>query len=128
MSNAKREALDQLLGRGPILVYVDPRRDGVSVPASLRANPYLALRFGYRLKPEIWDLVLDDLAISGTLLFGNQAFHCVLPWSAVWGARMDGDSRMTVWPLDIPEEIRPQLLTAATPADPPPVRRHLKSV
>jgi stringent starvation protein B len=113
----KRKTLETLLTRGPVLVHVDARRAECSVPPRFRADPSLVLRFGYTLSPAIVDLAVDDTAISGTLTFGGQPFHCVLPWSAVYAAMVEGEQRGTVWPEDVPEDV----LTGAgeTPAPVP---------
>lgn len=101
----KRRTVEQLLERGPILVHVDARRAEVSVPARFRADPGLVLRFGYTLTPAIADLTVDDEAIGGTLTFAGQPFRCVLPWTAVYAASVEGEQRGTVWPEDVPEDM-----------------------
>ena len=101
----KRRTLDALLGRGPVLVHVDARRAEVSVPSRFRADASLVLRFGYNLSPAIVDLVVDDDAISGTLTFAGQPFRCILPWTAVYAAMVEGEQRGTVWPEDVPEDV-----------------------
>ncbi len=101
----KRRTLEQLLARGPVLVHVDARRAEVSVPPRFRADPSLVLRFGYGLTPAIGELVVDDEAIAGTLTFGGQPFRCILPWTAVYAAMVEGEQRGTVWPEDVPEDV-----------------------
>ena len=101
----KRRTLEHLLARGPVLVHVDARRAEVAVPARFRADASLVLRFGYNLQPAINDLTVDDDAIAGTLTFGGQPFRCVLPWSAVYAAMVEGEQRGTVWPEDVPEDV-----------------------
>jgi len=101
----KRRTLETLLARGPVLVHVDARRSEVQVPPRFRADPSLVLRFGYTLSPAIADLEVDDNAIAGTLTFGGQPFHCVLPWTAVYAAMVEGEQRGTVWPEDVPEDV-----------------------
>jgi stringent starvation protein B len=101
----KKRTLEALLARGPVLVHVDARRAEVSVPARFRADPSLVLRFGYQLSPAIADLTVDEDAIAGTLTFGGQPFHCVLPWTAVYAAMVEGEQRGTVWPEDVPEDV-----------------------
>ncbi len=101
----KRRTLEALLDRGAVLVHVDARRAEVSVPARFRADPSLVLRFGYDLTPAIADLVVDDEAVSGTLTFSGQPFRCVLPWTAVYAAMVEGEQRGTVWPEDVPEDV-----------------------
>ncbi len=121
----KRKTLETLLTRGPVLVHVDARRAEVSVPPRFRADPSLVLRFGYTLSPAIADLVVDDTAVSGTLTFGGQPFHCVLPWTAVYAAMVEGEQRGTVWPEDVPEDVltgggeAPAPLPVAQPPQPP---------
>jgi stringent starvation protein B len=107
----KRRTLDALLARGPVLVHVDARRAEVSVPARFRADASLVLRFGHTLSPAIADLVIDDDAISGTLTFAGQPFRCILPWTAVYAAMVEGEQRGTVWPEDVPEDV----LTGGSP-------------
>jgi stringent starvation protein B len=101
----KKRTVESLLARGPVLVHVDARRAEVSVPARFRADPSLVLRFGYQLSPPISDLTIDEEAIGGTLTFGGQPFRCVLPWTAVYAAMVEGEQRGTVWPEDVPEDV-----------------------
>jgi stringent starvation protein B len=101
----KRRTLETLLARGPVLVHVDARRAEVAVPTRFRADASLVLRFGYSLSPAIADLSVDDTAIAGTLTFGGQPFRCVLPWTAVYAAMVEGEQRGTVWPEDVPEDV-----------------------
>jgi stringent starvation protein B len=108
----KRRTVEALLGRGPVLIHVDARRPEVSVPSRFRADPSLVLRFGYQLTPPIGDLSIDEDAIGGTLTFAGQPFRCVLPWTAVYAAMVEGEQRGTVWPEDVPEDM---LATGAEP-------------
>jgi stringent starvation protein B len=108
----KRRTLEQLLGRGPVLVHVDARRADVVVPPRFREDASLVLRFGFSLAPPIRDLVIDDDGISGTLTFGGSPFHVGLPWTAVYAAMVEGEQRGTVWPEDVPEDV----LTGTTDA------------
>ncbi|MDB4961023.1 MAG: hypothetical protein JWP01_1022 [Myxococcales bacterium] len=101
----KRRTLEQLLTRGPVLVHVDARRSEVNVPSRFREDPSLVLRFGYNLSPAIGDLTVDEEAIAGTLTFSGQPFRCILPWTAVYAAMVEGEQRGTVWPEDVPEDV-----------------------
>src|SRR5512141_3171782 len=101
----KRKTLEALLGRGPVLVHVDARRAEVAVPPRFRADPSLVLRFGYNLSPAIGDLTVDEDAIAGTLTFAGQPFRCILPWTSVYSAMVEGEQRGTVWPEDVPEDV-----------------------
>lgn len=111
----KRRTLEALLARGPVLVHVDARRAEVDVPPRFRADPSLVLRFGYNLSPAITDLVVDDEGVSGSLTFAGQPYRCVLPWTAVYAAMVEGEQRGTVWPEDVPEDV----LTGGSEAIPP---------
>ena len=137
----KKRTLEALLARGPVLVHIDARRAEVAVPARFRADASLVLRFGYHLTPAIGDLTVDDAAISGTLTFAGQPFRCVLPWTAVYAAMVEGEQRGTVWPEDVPEDVltgsEPQATGPAAVPPPAPVakaddeprkRGHLKLV
>ena len=127
---AKREVAGQLLEQGAILVHVDPRRSGVSVPAAFCTDPKLVLRFGYGLTPAIADLDLSDEALCGTLSFGGHPHHCVLPWAAVYAVVSEADQRGMVWPDDVPAEALADEDADAAEAEPPAAskRDHLKLV
>ncbi len=132
----KRRTLEQLLGRGPVLVHIDARRPEVSVPPRFREDASLVLRFGFSLSPPIRDLAIDDVALSGTLTFGGSPFHVVLPWTAVYAAMVEGEQRGTVWPEDVPEDVLTGSTDAAAvataaptgDADAPKRANHLKLV
>lgn len=114
----KKRTLEALLARGPVLVHVDARRTEVSVPPRFRADASLVLRFGHNLSPAITDLTVDDDAIAGTLTFGGQPFRCILPWTAVYAAMVEGEQRGTVWPEDVPEDVLAGTGEAPAPAAP----------
>src|ERR1051325_8691680 len=135
----KRRTRDPLPARGRVRPPVPARRSEVSVPPRFRADPSLVLRFGYNLTPAIADLAVDERAISGTLTFAGQPFHCVLPWTAVYAAMVEGEQRGTVWPEDVPEDVltgvseppHPRAAPAPAPAkEEPRAKRnsHLKLV
>ena len=134
---AKREVVSRLLGDGPILIHLDARRPGVSVPATLASDPRLVLRFGHGLTPAIADLDIGDDGVSGTLSFGGVPHCCVLPWSAIYAVVSEVDQRGMVWPDDVPPEAMSTSDEAApageqTASASPPARRgratHLKLV
>lgn len=132
----KRRTLEQLLGRGPVLVHIDARRPEVSVPPRFREDASLVLRFGFSLSPPIRDLAIDDVGLSGTLTFGGSPFHVMLPWTAVYAAMVEGEQRGTVWPEDVPEDVLTGSTDAAAvataapavEADAPKRANHLKLV
>lgn len=97
---SKRRTIEALLGQGPVLIHADGRRAGVRVPSMYRTDPALVLRFGHHLTPAI-DLVLDDRSISGTLTFRGEPFACVLPWTAIYAAILEGERDGTTWQDDV---------------------------
>jgi stringent starvation protein B len=128
---AKREVAGQLLEQGAILVHVDPRRTGVSVPPAFGRDPKLVLRFGYGLTPAITDLDLGEEALCGTLSFSGRPHHCVLPWNAVYAVVSEADQRGMVWPDDVPAEALADDDIESDEATAPPAagkRDHLKLV
>ncbi|HVV82325.1 MAG TPA: ClpXP protease specificity-enhancing factor SspB [Kofleriaceae bacterium] len=115
---AKRAVIDELLGRGPVLIHLDARRADVAVPERFRGEAKLVLRFGYGLTPPIPDLTVDEQGVSATLTFGGAPFHCVLPWASIYAAVADGEQRGMVWPDDIPEDLL--MGTTGQPSAPAP--------
>jgi hypothetical protein len=116
---SKRAKITEMMRRGPVRIQLDARRADVTVPAKQRAESHLALRFGHDLSPPISDLSIDDHAIAGTLMFDGAPFHCVIPWSAVFGAIVENEPNGTVWPDAVPPELR-HLLDSADAGVPLP--------
>lgn len=99
----KRELIEELLGKGPILVHIDARHALAQVPERFGGDPKLVLRFGYELSPAIIDLSIDDDGIYGTLTFGGIPCRCVLPWGCVYSVVSETDQKGMVWPEDVPD-------------------------
>jgi stringent starvation protein B len=90
-----------------IYVHLDPRRDGVAVPAWFKKQPQLVLQIGLNMAIPIPDLRLDDDGMVCTLSFNRAPFYCVVPWTSVF-AIMGDDFKGMVWPDDMPSEIARQ--------------------
>lgn len=100
---SKKEVALSILAKSNLLVHLDPRRTGVVVPPTLRAQPRLTLEVGYRMAVPITDLVVDDAGISATLSFNRSPFWCSLPWSSVF-ALVEKDGQGMVWQEDVPPD------------------------
>lgn len=103
---SKKEQLLRLLERGSVFVHLDPRREGVVVPAWLAKKPPLVLQLGFNFPIPIPDLQIDDDGVRCTLSFNRSPFYCILPWSAIY-ALVSEDGTVTVWPSDLPTELTP---------------------
>lgn len=105
----KKQVVTHLLDEGAILLHVDARCAGVSVPEKFLTDCQLVLRFGYNLSPAIPDLEITDDGVSGTLRFGGVPHRCVLPWRAVYAVRSEANRRGLVWPDDVPDAVVKEL-------------------
>lgn len=101
MVQSKSKVAEDLLRRGDIFVWLNPRTKGVKVPPWLRKESHLVLQFGRDMFIPIPDLRCSAEDISGTLSFGRQPFTCKVPWSAVF-AVIGNDSRGRVWQDSVP--------------------------
>jgi stringent starvation protein B len=115
----KKEVALALLERSKVLVHLDPRKDGVIVPAGFRKQPQLVLEIGLNMPVPIPDLRLDEEGMSCTLSFSRQPFYCAVPWPSVF-AMVGDDGRGMVWPDDVPPEIASQ--APGRPAEQPAAR------
>src|SRR5262252_772984 len=104
----KKEVALALLERSSVHVHLDPRGEGVTVPAWFKKQPQLVLQIGLNMPVPIPDLRLDDEGMTCTLSFSRQPFYCIVPWGSVF-AMVGDDGRGMVWPDDVPPEIQPQL-------------------
>lgn len=114
---SKKEQLLKLLERGSVFVHLDPRREGVSVPAWLAKKPQLVLQLGLNFPIPIRDLEIDQDGVRCTLSFNRSPYYCVLPWHAVY-ALVAEDGDVTVWPSDLPSELVPTTEPAVRRAAP----------
>lgn len=99
----KKDVLLAFLERGVAMVHLDARREGVAVPQQHAQDPHLRLNLSYRYR--IPDFEVDDAGVRATLSFGGRAFHCVLPWEAIFGVTSAASGDGQVWPEDLPAEV-----------------------
>lgn len=100
----KREVVERLLGRGMVFLHLDPRQEGVEVPAWLKDQIQIVLQIGLDMPIPIPDLHLEEQGIFATLSFNRSPFGCIVPWRAIFAVVGD-DGRGMVWPEDMPVEI-----------------------
>jgi len=105
---SKREAMDSLLAQGDVLLQLDPRLEGVSVPLKFLEQPLLVLRIGLEMPIPIPDLDIDDLGITATLSFDRTPHAVVVPWDAVFGMVTEQGQGL-LWTADVPVEIVDQM-------------------
>lgn len=98
----KRERLKKLLDKGMVMLHLDARRPGVSVPPQFADDPHLRLNLSYRFAP--YDLELGETQIRATLTFGGTPWACLVPYRAVFGLTSQSLSESLVWLEDVPEE------------------------
>lgn len=112
----RRLAVEELLRRGYVCVYVNCDADGVDVPTGLRGHPSLVMfHIGYDMPTPIPDLEIDDLGIRCTLRFGDSFHYCEFPWGAVHGAFLAATGEGTAWIRG-----RDEIAAAAPPVEPEP--------
>lgn len=122
---SKPDVMRALLERSEARVYLDARRDGVKLPAHLRAEPQLRLDYSYGFHPPIPDLVVNDEGIAATLSFNQRPQPTFIPWAAIY-LIADYDGNGAVWQDDIPGEVLERVAAAldkqpmSAPAEGPP--------
>ncbi len=108
---SKPDVMRALLERSEARVYLDARRDGVKLPAHLRAEPQLRLDYSYGFHPPIPDLVVNDEGIAATLSFNQRPQPTFIPWAAIY-LIADYDGNGAVWQDDIPGEVLERVAAA----------------
>ncbi len=116
----KKDVARALLLRGSVFVHLDPRMDGVMVPAWLSNQPQLVLQLGLDMPIPITDLKVDEEGISGTLSFSRTPFTCVVGWDAIF-ALSGEDGQGMVWPHSMPPEITAEVEREAGRREPLPL-------
>lgn len=106
MNREKHRTMLDLLDRGVVMIHLDPRRDGVSVPEHHAQDPWLRLHiaYGYNLPA----LDLDDEGVYAVLSFGGRDFGCSFPWESVYALTLpDEEHQGAYWATSLPDENDP---------------------
>ena len=90
----KRETLLQLLSSGMVLLHLDTRREGVTVPPQHRGHPALPLNLSHAFRLDVFEI--GPVAVEASLSFQGEVYRCVLPYDAIFSmtSRVDGQSRL----------------------------------
>lgn len=91
---SKLEAFKKGLEQDIVMITLDSRREGVSVPSQFAGTPNLSLNFSHRYN--LPDFAFDEQGVSAMLSFDEGYFFCLIPWGAVY--RIGDD----VWLEDFP--------------------------
>lgn len=100
----KPEVFMDLLRAGLARVHLDGRRNGVVLPAELRAEKQVMLDYGYNLPRPITGLDVDVFGIHATLSFSATPKVTFIPWSAIYAITNDRGIGK-VWDEDVPEDL-----------------------
>lgn len=105
--------MDGWLTHGVVMLILDARREGVSVPPGFAPKGLLNLNFSERFDPS--DLVVDDWGAKQTLSFSGKNYPVRIPWSAVYGMvslPRDGTTAppTSTWPHDVPDDFNAWML------------------
>lgn len=72
-----------LLDEGAVLVTVDATHAKASLPSKYWKYEAVPLLLGYKLRPAIPDLVVDERGFRATMVFGGEPFFVDVDWEAV---------------------------------------------
>lgn len=97
--------------KGKVMVTLDARRPGVSVPSRFVEDAQLNLDFSVRFG--LADFAFDSRGVRASLSFQRQPFFCDIPWSAVYALFSHVDNERLTWARSLPREILDQLPEAS---------------
>lgn len=78
---AKLALFSRLIEEGMVMVTLDPRMEGVVVPAKFLGQPELRLNFSHTF--HLADFDYDSQGVRGSLSFQGKRFFCDIPWGAI---------------------------------------------
>jgi stringent starvation protein B len=111
----KKERLLTALDQGMVMIHLDARRPGVSVPSHLAGEAHLRLNLSYRFEPP--DLTVNEWGVRSTLSFSGSRFTVAVPWNALFAITSHVSREFWLYPEDMPQELLQHPL-----ASPPAVR------
>lgn len=107
----KFAVFSRFIAKGKVMVTLDARRTGVTVPSHLADEPQLNLDFSDRFG--LSDFVYDERGVRASLSFNRQPFFCDVPWSSVYALFSHADNERLTWARALPQEILAQLPEAS---------------
>ena len=108
----KKERLLAALDQGLVMIHLDARRPGVSVPTHLRGESHLRLNLSYRFDPP--DLSVTEWGVRCTLSFSGSRFTVAVPWSALFAiASHVTKDLFWMYPDDMPPELLQQTMVTS---------------
>ncbi len=116
----KLEAFSRLVDGGTVMVTLDARRPGVSVPEQYAEDAQLNLNFCHDF--QIPDFSYDESGVRASLSFNGRDVWCDVPWDAVYMMRSHESGDVLIFPSSLPEEIQallPQIQELAELEDEP---------
>jgi len=100
----KKKCMLAALEKGMVMIHLDARRSGVSVPPHLSQEAHLRLNLSYNFDPP--DLSVGEWGIKSTLSFSGKRFSVAVPWSALFAIK----SQVTEEHWHYEESFPPELL------------------
>ncbi len=91
----KEDVARALLLRGSVYLHLDPRTEGVQLPAFFLDQSQAMVQIGLDL-PQTPDLRVDDQGVTGNFAFGERQEQCTIPWRSVFAIAGE-DGRGLVW-------------------------------
>jgi len=99
----KKERLLTALDQGMVMIHLDARRPGVSVPTHLAAEAHLRLNLSYRFDPP--DLTVNEWGVRCTLSFSGSRYTVAVPWNALFAITSHVSREFWLYPEDMPQEL-----------------------
>ncbi len=106
----KKERLLSALDVGLVMIHLDARRAGVTVPAHLRGESHLRLNLSYRFDPP--DLSVGEWGVRATLSFAGKRSPVAVPWSALFAITSQVTKEFWMYPGDMPPELMQKAMDA----------------
>ena len=106
-ASEKYAVFSRFAEKGKVMVTLDARRPGVSVPSRFAEEAQLNLDFSVRFG--LADFAFDARGVRASLSFQRQPFFCDVPWSAVYALFSHVDNERMTWARSLPREILDQL-------------------
>ena len=100
---SKRRVIQDLLQSGMITIQLDPRREGVSVPAEYAGQAALTLNLSHAFRLDVFEF--GAFSVKANLSFSGVRHLCVLPYAAIYAVVSQAEGKHLLFPEDVPVEL-----------------------
>jgi hypothetical protein len=113
LDREKNKVIDRLLEDRFTLLHINPKHEGVVLPASLLEELSVTLKISRLFRGMV---ALESKEIVTDLIFSDEYFRCIIPYGAIWAVTSES-GQITSWQDKVDDSSLKVLVMKDVPSD-----------